>query len=552
MKISGFSKISIATGLIMCAYFSLSLWKIMPLYPDEVAFRIASTRYIQDHGLNHGLYALCLSNLKQTPLLFTSSAWLLSWVDLNFSPTQVRWVPFLTIFTAIIIVIIHSVIKTRFIAASSVLTALVGVSGSGLVLARPEFIQELNLVFCLIAYLLIESGTKNYSIRILITILLIFSNLTSMYSHPQGVLFLPLTIYTTYLLLSDQTDNQFLFLSLLMLFVLFVYVDVEYNRFNCDGFPAITHFTQQATSNLIDIRSTKLINWFGLKVERYLSSFEYRNQYAINYLPGLTAEVSWFAKLISAMNVGIRLTLIINIIIPTMFLFATLIKAASFLHTYFKSPIYSVSRTEFLLNHNRLMPIILSVLPVLFLFIYDNAQNFYRNFFINFILVIITALLLTSTYFNKLTILLKMYLVLCVFMILASYFINFLWFLPALDNGYEGPSVSFRQNFASIHNDVHDLEKSCSINIQKGKVIVDDLTYDSLKQTSEVYPITYLFLMAEQNKMSISQVLAIVQPNSAIARCSYLNSTTNGQPIGFDHKENQLCCVNFKNKNWTR
>ena len=64
---------------------------------------------------------------------------------------------------------------------------------------------------------------------------------------------------------------------------------------------------------------------------------------------------------------------------------------------------------------------------------------------------------------------------------------------------------------------------------------------DKARRYPVLYSITYLGLQAEVAGIDISEVIARVQPNYALARCDVLRNTK----IGYQHQRGPLCCQSF-------
>ena len=116
-------RVLLAGGLMLLSLGSLSAWYFMPIYPDEIAFRLQLGRYIQDRGVVHGLYALCASNVKETPLLFVIPAWILSSMDLTISPAEMRIFPFAIVLAAVSLAVWYALRGVSPYAAVVVTTA---------------------------------------------------------------------------------------------------------------------------------------------------------------------------------------------------------------------------------------------------------------------------------------------------------------------------------------------------------------------------------------------------------------------------------------------
>jgi hypothetical protein len=182
------------------------------------------------------------------------------------------------------------------------------------------------------------------------------------------------------------------------------------------------------------------------------------------------------------------------------------------------------------------------VVPVIFLFLYDSSQNFYRSFFLNFLTAILLALLLSRLPLARVRTATTLYFGLCGAVVIASLAVNLAWFTGKLSAGYEGPSISVNHDWDAIGLDVKGLAADCDMDLSKGRIVVDDMTYDSLKSYPLIYPVTYMALSAGIVKSTMAEIIGQLRPNYVIARCD----TLEGMSIGYQKSKDQLCCANFR------
>jgi hypothetical protein len=182
----------------------------------------------------------------------------------------------------------------------------------------------------------------------------------------------------------------------------------------------------------------------------------------------------------------------------------------------------------------------LFVLPVIALFFYDAAQNFYRTFFLNLVLAIALTVFLSRSNLGRIRQMALLYFGLCEVVVVASLSANWMWFRAQLRDGYEGPSISRYRDWLGVERDVNSLVHACNIDLSKGRIIVDDMTYNSFKYYPDIYPITYLSLQAALTKMGMAEVIARVRPNYAVVRCSSLET-----PLEAQYRHGELCCLNL-------
>ncbi|WP_206954304.1 hypothetical protein [Trinickia acidisoli] len=528
-------RLLLAVVAILISLIGLWAWHLMPIYPDEVALRIASARYIPDHGIIYGLYPLCTSNFKHVPATFLIPAWSLSYIEQHFSISQQRILPFAVNMIAIYLAARHSAQRVNPVAALSICSALIGVSGSSLVLERFESFQTMNLVCCLAAYMYLESGARRVTIRWLLTVLLIASVLFSMYVHVQGLLFLPLTLYFAYRLASGSSESWPMGGLAIALLIFGTSTQLYFQHLTCLEFNSIQKFWANMTFQGANSSGLNWVDLLGMKITKYTKAFQYLPQYAINYLPPveklseiwpiyLNRDIATVA--VSTMGLAIMIAL-----------HSTLKPVIQIIRCRSLSEISSTVRN----HHAKFMPTLLFVWPVIFLFFYDTVQNFYRSIFINFILTIFVAVCLSKAARWSYAAV-NLYSITCAVLVVGSIFANFSIFYPKLAAGYEGPSVSLMRDPRIVERNVEALVQKAGLNLNKGGIVIDDMTYESLKYYPKLYPVTYLGLSSIITGLRLDDAIARVKPNYAIARCLRLNGITTGE----HYRSGDLCAINFE------
>ena len=531
-------RLLLVMAIMLLSLAALSAWYFMPIYPDEIAFRLQMGRYIPDRGVVYGLYPLCASNVKVTPLLFVIPASILSWLDLTFSPVAIRILPFISVIAAVFLTIWYAARGANPKTAVIATTAFIGVAGSGLVLARYEYVQILNIVCCLGVFHFLDSPSTRTSLRFGLFTLLLISSLLSLYAHVQGLLFLPLTLYLAYNLLSPKFGKLRAAFLMAMLLVFMAQTAISFHHGTCSGYPEIEQFWSQMTFNVDEFKSTKLTNWLTAKFDKYLQTFLYNGNYTVNYLPGINVEESWQLNLLGLLNNNIQIVLVVNLLLAV---FITLASGIFTIKQYMAPRQLSATWRSTDLSHVMKVALALLILPVSFLFLYDSVQNFYRSFFLNLLISIVLALLLSRVSIARARSLIDPYSFFCGALVITSLATNVWCFTDKLRAGYEGPSLSLDRDWVGIERDVKALAKDCDMDMSAGRIVLDDLTYDSLKSYPQLYAATYMGLEADINKFTMSDVINKVRPNYAIARCDTLRGTS----IGFQKSRNQLCCTNF-------
>ncbi len=521
--------------VFVLAFFLCFVWFFMPIYPDEVAFEMSSTRFIQDKKIVNGLFAACLDNMKITPNLFYIPAYLLSFIHMNFSIIQIRYLSIISILVIILVFLWNSKndSRSKLLPSAFLLTSLIGVSGSGLILARPESLQLLNILFCLLSFFYIENRGKSWIINILLTILLFLSALISTYSHPQGILFVPLSFYLIARLNEKHLDLKISLSLLIFTFLIFFLNSLSFFNFKCNKFPGIENFMASLRFDFRNFLDTSFIVWVAQKISRFADPFLYKSSYTINYLPGIsqTSKIQFF--LLSFENFFISLILFINLFIPIIFYKNFLCDFLIKRNALFSFNFFIKSKHLFLF---------MLVSPVFFLIFYDTGQNFYREFFLNFILAIFASIYLSTI--TKKNIFTKIYSYVILGVIFISICMNYFFFYTQLKNGFAGPSIPqalFNKNYS---NEIKDLTKLCDLDLDSGRGVVDDLTYQYLKEYPNLYSYTYALVSAQLSGTNIKEIFAEINPNFSLARCGNFLFETNS--FSFHHQINDLCCYNFK------
>lgn len=525
-------------ALIVLSFFSLLVWFTMPIYPDEIAVRLTSGRYFQDGGIAQKLFHICSANSHETPILFVFPALVLSGLDLFFSPASTRIFPLIITLAAISLTIFLSMRKGFPYAAIVATTGLLGVAGSGLILARYEYMQVLNVAFCLGAIYFVESDSQRPSVRYGLLIALMLSILLSLYVHIQGLIFLPLTLFLIHQLLYPVAGITRSAVLLTALLLVATYTSIDFHKISCSDHPQIEQYLADMVFNWGKFNSLGTGEWFGLELKKYYLSFLYKENYQIGYLPGIVAANQLQKSLLDLLNLGIVAIVLINFLL---FVYVAIRGSIYLVKKLWQKLFAPAAFSDGKLTLEAAFVLLLFVMPTLFLFIYDSDRNFYRSFFINFLIALVMAVVLSRKLEEHVPMYMKVYFGLCGVMVFISLVINVWWFKSNIDAGFEGPSISTMQDWKSINQDVTLLAKDCKIDLDNGKIVIDDMTYDSLKSSPNLYPITYLQLSAALMRLKPGSTIEAIHPNAILARCdSFYNAG-----IYFTNYRHRLCCLSL-------
>ena len=510
---------------------ALICWINIPIYPDEVAMHLHLGRYIQDSRLMTGLYQLCTSNYRQIVGIFIIPAYIISFLDINLSINEFR---FINIIIIILIIIINSFIsiKSGFFSNITILIGFIGVAGSGLIFARYETFLYLNIFICLFTFSYLLCSIKSIIYDSILIFLLVISCLMSFYSHIQGILFIPLTFYCFFRIINKYSRLYYSISISIVIAIYFTYLGLNFNHFNCEEYPSIINFTSSASYTFNQIFSAEYFNLLFKNINKYFSSFLYLNNYTINYIPG-TSKNFWFINLFIIVLLAFNLILGFLVFITILYL----LLRGFFYKTLNNNVKNSISDS---------FTVLFLMAPLFILLIFDSVYNFYRVFFINFILGVSVSIFLSRLtlpfIFSKV---IRLYNSFLIIFVLVSIVINFLTFTRkfAAPVFFTGPSVSNFTDWKLLNKDIGLLASECEVNLTKGKIVVDDLTYNSLKTFPLLYPITYLSLQAYILNVTPEVVLLKIKPNYVLASCLTMEDLTIGLPI--TSRRNSLCCHNF-------
>lgn len=515
---------------ICIAILSIWQWVNIGIYPDEIAYRVQLWRYIQDSGIVYGLYSLCESRIQETPIVFFLPAIFLSVFDLLTTPEVARYIYAAFFSVYIYCFYILGKHKTEPTSTWPISLISIGVASSSLVMVRYEAGILANLLFCTIT-LISTWGDRPSKKNIFYLILSVFfGTLLSLYTHVQGLLYIPIAfisvLFATRSLSWPTPRVRFAVFALIFIFLGFS--SFNFHKMSCENQPLILEFWESMTISSGSLTDGNLSAFFIDSIEKYTNSFIYKTSYQANYLPSVeqSTGIDIINSFIIAALVGL---LAINIILN--------LKACYTLTLYFVKT--TAKRNKGLWPN--LFYLSYSAPAILLIFI-DTQHNFYRSIFINFILATSLIFYTNGNTWRLEKSITRALWILCLLLSSASIFSNQYLILEKLSK-HVGPSVSFDFSRNGLNADIDSLVRECSISLNGKTTIVDDLTYNSFKNSQRVFPITYLSLQSTITSIPIAEVIRRANPDFVISRCSYMESTKIGWPA--QARANDLCCLNF-------
>lgn len=500
--------------LVVSLFFALKL----PIYPDEIAYKIFLERVFINGGYRQSLTPYCLSNfLTKPPLLLLPASIVWSFIsDLGISYLSYRILPITALIGIFSIIYFDSTREYKSRVVFSFLLITITPAIYGLIILRPEiFILLFGLLIYIICKLLIKKDLINY--RNIYTLLIIFIYSLIIYLHPKVIYLYPL-IFFGLLFSSEKIKNLYIklfyviFYNSLIIAIIYSAVIMHKRIFlSCPEVPYIQQIMNIQAINLLEIFKdfdgfidafTKTYSHENLL--RIASQLSFYKNFDIQYLPKIDV-ISPFIKFTNIVNIEVLFSSCLAIIL------------ALFYYVRKKSQNLKSIVLIVMLALGYLMPTILSI-----------SKNWYDiSFFVGAVMIIFS---LSIPYIIKLEQDRKIYKIFTFYLIYFLLLIGsvstlsgiYLYINPKLNLGYAGPGISLQVNRDSVGQTISRM-------LQEGQVpkdssmIVDDFTYDHLKMGKYVAPITYLGL-AKNSPEDVNFSLEMLKINYGLTRCDNANS----------------------------
>jgi hypothetical protein len=521
------------------ALFYMAQWLQMPLYPDEVALRIAKARFLADGALDYSLLPQCPSNTKEIPFIFRPVAYLFSAFDFSFNWSLVRVVPAAGAMFALAagLLVIHG----RRATAAMLMPAagFIGVAGAGLVLFRMEAPMVFFGAVCVLGYALLR---RDGSHPVIVGAYLALSTLLALFSffvHLQGLILAPLGILLAAgFMIRQRSKAVRLFAGLCAVCIAFgALTIVAVPVVKCPGLPKLERFFSVMTlpglakqEGLIGVEE-----YLGGKLDSYKEQFLFKKKYDHNYLPEGTPDEStaYFVSL----NTGISFMVFLNLLIACgVFLYAGLETIQILI-----SDRHSLRERVILITTAPSVYLFLATAGHLALFIVDVPTNFYRAFYINFSLAMINALALAGLKGSARSALWPIGTVSIVLCILSATATRE-EIKPKFLAGWAGPSISLGTNWSAKRLAVTELAGKCGIAAKDPRIIIDDLTFDAMRRHPHLMPVTYIGLAYDPDDPGAKKLPEFIRSFGAthvLARCIYFPLFS----IDPDARSDELCCA---------
>lgn len=197
----------------------------LPIYPDEVAYKIFLERFFLNGGFKQSLTPYCAAGFMVPPstvLVPAAAVW--SLIELLGSDwMSYRTLPVLSFIFIVVMLIAYSLQHHARIPWSGLLLVMVGPTIYGLIIFRPEiFILAIGLMIFLICGSMQKK--QSWAIRIMLSIFLLMLYSAIAYIHPKALYLSPLVIIGP-LLSTPYIKNlslRFLYICSITLLILWV------------------------------------------------------------------------------------------------------------------------------------------------------------------------------------------------------------------------------------------------------------------------------------------------------------------------------------------
>lgn len=517
----------------------LCQWLQLPLYPDEVAFRLLKSRYLVDGAIDFGLMP-CQANAQPIPVIFRPIAYFLSVADFALDWTLVRAGPLVAVLL-LLATALFLLLRRGAIEASLILTAgLIGVAGAGLLLSRGETPMLLLGSVCLIGYAIIDRGRNHAVVAGIYLTIAAGLALLAFFIHLEALILAPVLLLILAAIGFQQRSRTTRVLACLSIVCVIAgaWASSRSIKVNCPEFPII-----EATVNskglpgfLSQSSRTEIESYFKEKLPDYADRFVFKAEYDLNYLPGV--DPASHGDLVSVLNGAIRYAVWLNLIVA----FGVMIIFGAFsAMTLFRKG-GSYGENVRLLLRTPSVYLCLGIAGHLALLVYDVPTEFYRSFHIHFMLVILNALALSSLRGKARWVLWPIGIA-ALFLSLSSAVMSGLEIGDKFAAGWSGPSLTLQTDWNAVRADVKEANKMCQIAADDVGIVIDDLTFGAMKRHRHLIPITYVGFPPNfpLSRTELSRRLHDISATAIIARCELVRN------FGFtpQHERNGICCLKF-------
>lgn len=531
VKVLKAQTLSVAVLALIALY--LLAWYHVPLFFDEVAFRISAGRGFIDGFNKLNLFAQCEAT-PSTPYLLFPAQYFFSWVDIAFGWTGIRTVPIISIFLLAFLALRG---PPNRIAALILCGGFIGISGLGAVISRSEYLTYLHAAAILGTWMLARHHLSRGAIVAIVVVHLAVVSL-ALFAHMQGLLLMPLSFLACMTLLRQE---KLLAVITSILLTIFVTQAIAFHEFRCEEDPALAQALSTTQGNgYARIESANIFVRYVKRAWRFENQFWFRQDPAAQYTPIPPTGAAAF------LNIPIMLLVSLN---GLLLVASTLVVARDLMRDYL--PLNKRSWRP-LLNElvvqGRVLWLAASFI-LIFYSLYDVAGLFYRAHFRNVLTVVLVVLALVHAPSLPRLRWLSPVGWLAFTLCLASTVVAWLMIYPPLAKGYEGVGVSLQSETPAREEEIRSFAQVCGFADDTPRIIVDDATYSALREHKRPIGFNYVWAAAALKPEGIQSLkpedlkpyLLAVKPSGYVVRCSVL------KPWGLipQRRQGDLCCRRY-------
>ncbi len=509
---------------IIIITMSLMIWIKSPIYPDELAFRISKLRYINDGYKIYDLNGVCNLGVVELPIIFKPAAWILSAIANKLNPFLMRIMPLLSMMMLVISLIFYTSKQQNKKARFYIAFAFIGVAGSSVVIVRYEFIILLQIAVCLLSISFYKNNIPKIKISYLLMIAILCITTLSCYVHPQGILFVPLSVFALNELANTKEKNKiYLKIILMLLITVIVFGSLKFNKIGCIDSKEMNESFNGMVLNLKDDVNVEFIT---TKIKKYVSSFTYNKEYLTNYLPGVLDVKN--KEILEFINYLIEISLIIILLLNIYHVAYAFLKI-----------ILNKTKNKILVIKKEMLVFCL-IGPALFLMIYDKNQYFYRSIFINIVFCVSLVVIMSNKESCKNTKSEYALILYGIGLLILSAISNYKLFYNMLVDWNAIYSVSIKNALVDRTDNIKSIIDMCGVDLKKGRVVLDEYTYDYFKSLPNPHIIYYISHQSNVTRKSNSEVMSILGVSAVVASCSSMKRSGVGWPPNYSRQD--VCC----------
>ena len=484
------SALALGTGVLIL--LSIAMASLIPLYPDEVAYKVFLEGFISNGGIKQSVTPFCLSGFTYKPsLLLQPAAYFWSLLTATGEGwSSYRFIPLSLLIALPGLALWHAYRAGSTWAIPIVSLVAVGPGIYGLLILRPEvYIIALSLLILYSTNLV--DAKKEWRIAIAAMMLTVFSFSLICYLHPKGLYMLPFALSTLwYLSLKSIAGirGKLILGTLSLATILIAHSALTMHSIQYLTCKEVNPIHIAMNSQSLNLSNLLLAPWATIKdfarlfsnplFSRGLHQLGYNIPPDIGYLP--TPENSMPAKIVNLLVISSLLTA---------FLFCI------------SESLRSLKRAECISGEKALIKI-LWFLGLIIPYFVSLSKNWYDA-------AGFTGAICAAAYTYGTSNIATRRVKLLGALALAGSSVSVLFVatmhLPAFTGGYSGPGIPFNRSRFDV---LHIAKVLISDKEVKGQesLIVDDYTYDAAKHRKSVLPLTYL-RMIENNPLLLKHTI---------------------------------------------